>query len=109
MSPPASTRHFTGLHHYEGEAYGPFGFLNPTARRVPLPIQKAEGQSSQAESLQNGSEHHDTVKATTSKDDIRANDVHRLWRSRDNRKGNSSVLAVLIVTREKASADTHLF
>src|ERR1700716_1421118 len=89
MSPSASSRHFTGIHHYEGEAYGPFGFLNPTSRKQPLPARKAEQQSSQEDVLKNGNGQQKAVKeAPENKDEIRASDVYRKWRSRDNRKGN---------------------
>jgi hypothetical protein len=91
MKPPASTRHFTGLHHYEGESSGPFSFLNPTTRRMPIPSQKEDRSSSQEESLKDGDGEQNAVKESKQKDEIRAEDVYRKWRSRDNRKGRHAI------------------
>ena len=88
MTPPASTRHFTGPHHYDGESHGPFSFLNPTMRHIPLPSHKRDGQTSQEESLQDENGEHRDEQDPKHKDEIRAADVHKKWRSRDNRKGN---------------------
>jgi hypothetical protein len=79
--------HWSG-HHDEGQAYGPFTFLNPTTRRLPLPFQKPVRESSQ-EDLQvkeNGARNA-TPHSNGKNDDIRAEDVERLYRTRDNRKG----------------------
>ena len=84
------TRHFTGRHHYEGEAFGPFGFLNPTTRRSPLPAWKPDAHSSA--SSENDPGKADGEQASKAKNgEIRAEDVQRKWRSRDNRKGTLQV------------------
>ncbi|TAQ84994.1 hypothetical protein B7494_g6681 [Chlorociboria aeruginascens] len=77
-----TTRHFTEARHDEGEAYGPFSFLNPTKRKYTLSLNKSETPS-QAESSQDS-----TDKDTSSGEaETRASEVQRDWRSRDNRKG----------------------
>lgn len=88
MSDPSSSRHFTGVHHYEGESYGPFSFLNPTVRKQRLPPAHAAPASSQEHELENGNGAvNGAKKVPEKKDEIRAQDVYRKWRSRDNRKG----------------------
>lgn len=90
-----SQSHFPWFHKYEGESFGPFGFLNPTLKRYPLQFEKPESRSSD-EQLQ-GKKEDETQKSTASqlpaskKDEIRAEDIQRKWRSRDNRKGRHAI------------------
>lgn len=86
--------HFTGLHHYEGEAYGPFAFLNPTTRRYPLPYHKKleRNSSEQEDLLKSDSGELQAVKESPKRREVRAKDVYRKWRSRDNRKGTIILL-----------------
>lgn len=79
--------HFTRRPHYDGEAFGPFGFLNPTTRKYALPSQtrkKAPSQESSQHSAGGGTPAHPSI---AKKDEIHAEDVLRKWRTRDNRKG----------------------
>ena len=86
--------HFTGLHS-AGEASGPFSFLNPTTRRSALPPFRKTHTSSQSSSQdtpqENGGMQLKKVEEAEEapKDEILAEDVHRKWRSRDNRKGKT--------------------
>lgn len=105
-STSASTRHFPGRH-YEGAASGPFAALNPTVRRFPLAAKPAakkakdddEQQPDDDEQQLSGDDdaqvkHADAPKGTEpvpAKNEVRADDVQRQWRSRDNRKGKSSL------------------
>ncbi|KAB5515664.1 hypothetical protein GE09DRAFT_576972 [Coniochaeta sp. 2T2.1] len=92
MTEPSSSRHFTGVHHYEGESYGPFGFLNPTVRKQRLPFAHAARPSSQEDVLKNGNGALNGAKKVPEKnDEIRAQGVYRKWRSRDNRKGRHAI------------------
>lgn len=94
-----SESHFPWLHNHKGASFGPFGFLNPTLRRYPLQFDKSERHSSD-EQLQ-GKKEGETGDTTTDqlpakkKDEIRAEDVQRKWRSRDNRKGKSFLVCIL--------------
>jgi hypothetical protein len=96
MEPLANARHFRGPGHYEGTSTGPLSFLNPTERRAPLPHNSlGQGQpSSQEESLKSGNSENKAP--SQQKDEVRAEDVHRKWRSRDNRKGKISSLQTLV-------------
>jgi hypothetical protein len=93
-----ATTHFTGQHHAE-ETYGPFSFLNPTSRKSPHPFRQ-EKDSSQEE-VHNGETQHKKAQnegnpmssqqqTSGKKDELRAEDVQRLYRTRDNRKGRYS-------------------
>ncbi|KAK0116717.1 hypothetical protein ONS96_012568 [Cadophora gregata f. sp. sojae] len=77
------------------DAYGPFGFLNPTTRHYRLPSQKLIDQKIQ-ENLRNkesGNGEGDRTEdpAKNRGDEIRAGDVERLFRTRDNRKGRHQI------------------
>lgn len=76
---PHSQQH---QHHDEELSYGPFAFLNPTIRRVPLSLRLPDQKPSSGEDgvVQ---KNHDV-----GEDQIRAKDVHREFRTRDNRKGD---------------------
>jgi hypothetical protein len=100
-SASASTRHFPGRH-YEGAASGPFAALNPTVRRFPLAAKPAVKKADDEEEQQPTGDDDAQVKdadvpkgtepaAQSAKDEVRADDVQRQWRSRDNRKGKSSL------------------
>lgn len=83
----ANQRHFPDRH-YEGTPSGPFALLNPTVRRFPLSaISKPDADSkvTRPEEAQIEPE-----QPTAAKDEVRAEDVQRQWRSRDNRKGEYS-------------------
>jgi hypothetical protein len=87
--------HWSG-HRDEGQTYGPFTFLHPTSRRLPLPFHKPVRESSQ-EDLQ-GKENggHNATRPSNGasngkSDEIRADEVERLYRTRDNRKGMFSL------------------
>lgn len=72
------------------ESYGPFSFLNPTTRKYALDFEGIKRQSSEEglESKDNGAVNGaQNSKATD--EELRAQDVHRLFRTRDNRKGMS--------------------
>lgn len=95
--------HFLGEHVNEGVgSYGPFGFLNPTGRRSTFSLklkQRIEGQNHERDESEeerasggaatngerNGNGQH--IKAKKEEEEIRAEDVQRLYRTRDNRKG----------------------
>lgn len=84
--------HFNGQH--GGEVNGPFSFMNPTTRRYRLPSHKLRHQTSQ-ENLRNKGDGNGEVDkshapATKQSSEIRAGDVERLFRTRDNRKGSSN-------------------
>ncbi len=84
--------HFTGRHHYDGESSGPFGFLNPTTRKYALPSQARKKEPSQEGSqhtLVGGELAHPS---NAKKDEIRAEDVLLIWRTRDNRKGKLTAM-----------------
>lgn len=73
------------------ESYGPFSFLNPTTRKYPLHFEGIKRQSSkkELESKENGAL-NGAQKSKATDEELRARDVHRLFRTRDNRKGMSS-------------------
>jgi hypothetical protein len=77
---------FTGRH--EAESYGPFGFLNPTIRRLPFEAKTPETPRDE-DSLQGkgdgGTRPQKGVNA-----ELRAEAVQREFRTRDNRKGTPS-------------------
>lgn len=73
----------------ESSAYGPFAFLNPTTRRVSLQWQNTEKTSAGNEVDTKDAEKSATV-AQLKGNAIGATEVHRRWRSRDNRKGMCS-------------------
>ena len=89
--------HWTGRRHQEGEAYGPFAFLNPTTRRVPLPAQKANSSEEDVQG-KNSSDGNTTGPSGPSSGETRAEDVYAKWRSRDNRKGWTPPSVYLIKT-----------
>ena len=78
--------------HGKGAEFGPFTFLNPTSRRYPLSW-KAPGEDSSSEEAPSKSNHttNSGEPSTSKKDEVRAEDVSRLYRSRDNRKGESPI------------------
>lgn len=85
-----SSRHFSDRH-YEGSASGPFSFLNPTTRRIPL----TSGQTNIRQQLSRDTSRNGespvekpAQDGAASKPEIRAEDVHHKWRTRDNRKGS---------------------
>jgi hypothetical protein len=83
----AKKRHFPERH-YEGTASGPFAALNPTVRRFPLGPPKPDAQSSDEAPVEGADRQPTKERAPTDlKDEVRAEDVQRQWRSRDNRKG----------------------
>lgn len=95
------TRHFPGRH-YEGAASGPFAALNPTVRRFPLAATPAAKKIKDDEQQPSGDDdaHGNDADAPkgpkpaalgASEDEVRADDVQRQWRSRDNRKGRFRV------------------
>ena len=74
----------------KGAEFGPFTFLNPTSRRHPL-AWKPLGEDSDSEERPGKS--NDLPKPTepskSKNDELRAEEVERLYRTRDNRKGKS--------------------
>lgn len=105
--------HFSGKHAEQGiGSYGPFGFLNPTGRRSVFSLSPGlggglkkgqEGQNHERdeseEEVKNGTANGDGNVAEEKKgkkeEEIRAEDVQRLYRTRDNRKGNPSLPSLL--------------
>lgn len=80
--------HFTGRRHYEGEASGPFSFLNPTVRKRPLQLNNSKSSQQNVEVGKSGSDGQEGQSATSSREaETRADEVQEKWRSRDNRKG----------------------
>jgi len=75
--------------HHEAESYGPFGFLNPTIRKLPFEP-KAPEIPREEDALQGKG---DGGKRPTKGGDaeLRAEAVQREFRSRDNRKGMRSL------------------
>jgi hypothetical protein len=85
-------QHFT-REQSEVESYGPFAFLNPTTRKYALHFRGTRRKATQGglESQENGALH--AAQDSKSEDpEVRAEDVHRLFRSRDNRKGRFRLL-----------------
>ncbi|PQE19464.1 integral membrane protein [Rutstroemia sp. NJR-2017a WRK4] len=82
--------HFDATHHDDEIAFGPFKFLNPTTRRVPLEYARNNVKGGTTTTQENGKE---VVGKTGlgNAGDVRAADVHRKWRSRDNRKGRHAI------------------
>jgi hypothetical protein len=86
----ATKRHFPERH-YDGSASGPFALLNPTVRRFPLAVPKPDAQSSDSSQVKDTDAQHRTeLPSTAAGEEVRAEDVQRQWRSRDNRKGKWS-------------------
>jgi len=83
--------HFRSRHHYEGESFGPFGFLNPTVRRSPLRLGNSRNQSIEAQLRGNKEPQYGEENAVAKTEEIRAEDVQQKWRSRDNRKGRHAI------------------
>lgn len=97
--------HFVGKHIRDGIAiasYGPFAFLNPTNQRYAFdlkPKRQDHDKVDSSEEEKNGSSNtNGELKAEHKKElaekkekaeEIRAEDVQRLFRTRDNRKGTS--------------------
>ncbi|KAF4625392.1 hypothetical protein G7Y89_g12774 [Cudoniella acicularis] len=84
-------------------AFGPFGFLNPTIRRYPLswklPVREQERQSDgdggEEEGPKDGEEGQGSGNGgQTKKDVIRAEEVQREYRTRDNRKGRHAIFVI---------------
>lgn len=80
----ATKRHFPERH-YDGSASGPFALLNPTVRRFPLAASKPDAQCSDSSQIKGADA--ETKADRLPRDEVRAEDVERKWRSRDNRKG----------------------
>ncbi|PMD44161.1 integral membrane protein [Hyaloscypha variabilis F] len=80
-------------HRGKGEEFGPFTFLNPTSRRYPLSW-KPPGEDSSSEETPGKSIDPPTSgeSSTSNKDELRADEVSRLYRSRDNRKGRHAIV-----------------
>jgi len=83
--------HFSERH--GNDVYGPFSFLNPTARHYRLPSHKLSHQASQ-EDLRNKESGNGAVDearehAKKQSHEVPAGDVERLFRTRDNRKGTT--------------------
>jgi hypothetical protein len=80
-------------HHAKGAEFGPFTFLNPTSRRYPLSW-KPPGEDSSSEGTPGKS--NDLPKPgeplAKKNDELGAEEVQRLYRTRDNRKGKSPFL-----------------
>jgi hypothetical protein len=72
---------FARRHKGQSESYGPFGFLNPTIRKLPLTAEELESHSSGGE----GDGGPKPPKRGNT--EIRAEDVQLEFRTRDNRKG----------------------
>lgn len=85
----ANKSHFPHRH-YEGRASGPFALLNPTVRRFPLVAPKPDVESPDNSKDHGADAQAETGRPTAAKDEARADDVQRQWRSRDNRKGEWS-------------------
>lgn len=116
--------HFIGRRvREEAESYGPFGFLNPTVRRCSFPL-RPHGLGDESEESEEGKK-NGTANANANangngngelhghsnsngngngngehakekkEDEVRAEDVQRLYRTRDNRKGTSLLPPVL--------------
>ncbi|KAM3072427.1 hypothetical protein ACMFMG_009228 [Clarireedia jacksonii] len=77
-----SHTYFDATHHEDDVAFGALKFLNPTTRRVPLTY---------AGSTVNGATTRNDKDVVGKAGDVRAADVHRKWRSRDNRKGRHAI------------------
>ncbi|KAH8685723.1 integral membrane protein [Tricladium varicosporioides] len=76
-------------------AYGPFGFLNPTVRRYPIswvppPHKKNESEEGLKDEETEG--RGKKQKDINNRGEIRAEDVQREYRTRDNRKGRHALL-----------------
>ncbi|KAG4423069.1 hypothetical protein IFR04_003845 [Cadophora malorum] len=85
--------HFSERH--GNDVYGPFSFLNPTARHYRLPSHKLSHQASQ-EDLRNKESGNGAVDearehAKKQSHEVPAGDVERLFRTRDNRKGRHQI------------------
>lgn len=83
--------HFSDRH-YEGTMSGPFSFLNPTIRRLPVPVnsQPRSGSETGDEKTPDGETTGSSPSpsnAPAPKEEVRASAVEQKWRSRDNRKG----------------------
>lgn len=92
MSSGSHTTRFAGLH--EVESYGPFGFLNPTIRRLKLNnnTETPESHAGRDTSPSSGDKNEDGkgeeyTPSSTKNTELRDKDVQREFRSRDNRKG----------------------
>ncbi|KAH8795814.1 hypothetical protein F5882DRAFT_33925 [Hyaloscypha sp. PMI_1271] len=89
-------------HHAKGAEFGPFTFLNPTSRRYPLSW-KPPGEDSSSEGTPGKS--NDLPKpvepSTKKNDELRAEEVQRLYRTRDNRKGRHAIVVAPTVEKGK--------
>ncbi|TVY21714.1 hypothetical protein LARI1_G000408 [Lachnellula arida] len=79
---------FTRRH--EGICSGPFGFLNPTIRKLPFNTQPVATHSSEEPLKGEG----DDATKPPKKAELRAEDVQREFRTRDNRKGRHAIFVV---------------
>lgn len=83
--------HFSGKHAAEGiGSYGPFKFLNPTGRRSVFSLglkDTKKGQNHEREESEEEVRNGKVVENKKNKEEMRAEDVQRLYRTRDNRKG----------------------
>jgi hypothetical protein len=95
-------------HHAKVAEFGPFTFLNPTSRRYPL-TWKPPGEESSSD--ETPSKTNDVAKpeepSTSKKDELRVEEVQRLYRTRDNRKGKSSPLQAEFLSNISVSAGRH--
>ena len=86
-----SDSHFPWIQKKEAQSFGPFAFLNPTLRRYALDSQPAERESSSEQYQKPADTENGEFTAghspTKKRQEIRAKNVERKWRSRDNRKG----------------------
>ncbi|TVY83786.1 hypothetical protein LSUE1_G001200 [Lachnellula suecica] len=83
---------FSGRHG-EGSC-GPFGFLNPTIRKIPFASQRPQSPPSRSslhsgEDAKPGEPKPEASKASNA--ELRAEDVQREFRTRDNRKGRHAL------------------
>jgi hypothetical protein len=82
MSAPSTGRH-------EADSCGPFGFLNPTIRRLPFEAKAPETPRDEDSLLGKGDGGTRPPKGENA--EMRAEDVQREFRTRDNRKGTFSL------------------
>lgn len=81
--------HFSGKHTEGTGSYGPYGFLNPTGRRSAFPLGlkgNQNGQNLEREQSEEEANNGELVQGKK-KEEVGAEDVQRLYRTRDNRKG----------------------
>ncbi|CAG8977027.1 hypothetical protein HYALB_00008885 [Hymenoscyphus albidus] len=83
------------LHHHhlqeEELSYGPFGFLNPTIRRVPLSFTISHQISSSGNVDQSSAKNTAQKGQDVRQDQVRSEGMYREFRTRDNRKGRHAL------------------